>query len=169
MTMPDTTVDRAALRDLIDQYHAAINHRDFTLLAGVFASDAVWEALAPINLHFEGRDAVLEGLRQSVGRQELLVQSSSGVVITLRDARTASIRSTLTEIGRERDGGAGWEAVGFYDDEARKDDDGVWRFVRRTFRVRYMGPRGRSRSGKRGALMALRRLAPLGRRSTSVP
>jgi hypothetical protein len=53
----------------------------------------------------------------------------------------ASIRSTLTEIGRERDGGAGWEAVGFYDDEARKDDDGVWRFVRRTFRVRYMGPR----------------------------
>jgi ketosteroid isomerase-like protein len=69
MTMPDTTVDRAALRDLIDQYHAAINHRDFTLLAGVFASDAVWEALAPINLHFEGSDAVREGLRQSVGRK----------------------------------------------------------------------------------------------------
>jgi hypothetical protein len=79
----------------------------------------------------------MAGLRQSVERQELLAQSCSGVVVTLRDRATASIRSTLMEFGREREGGAGWEAVGFHDDEVRKDD-GTWRFVRRTLRVRYM-------------------------------
>jgi ketosteroid isomerase-like protein len=134
------TADRVALRELVDRYHAAINQRDFALLGDVFAPDAVWEALAPVNLRFEGHRSVIEGLRQSVGRQEVLVQSCSGVVITLRDARTASIHSTLTELGRERDGGAGWEAIGFYDDEARKDGD-TWRFVRRTLRLRYMGKR----------------------------
>jgi hypothetical protein len=132
--------NRLALRELVDRYHAAINQRDFSLLAEVFAPDAVWEALAPVNLHFEGHDAVMSGLRQSVGRQEVLVQSCSGVVVTLRDATTASIRSTLMEFGRERDGGAGWEVVGFYDDEARKDED-TWHFTRRTLRVRYMGKR----------------------------
>jgi ketosteroid isomerase-like protein len=132
--------DRLALRELVDRYHAAINQRDFAMLADVFAPDAVWEALAPVNLHFERRDPILAGLRQSVGRQEVLVQTCSGVVVTLRGATTASIHSTLMEFGRERDGGAGWEVVGFYDDEARKDE-GTWRFTRRTLRVRYMGKR----------------------------
>jgi ketosteroid isomerase-like protein len=141
MDAADTlAADRLALRELVERYHAAINERDFVLLADVFAPDAVWEALAPVNLRFEGHDAILAGLRQSVGRQEVLVQSCSGVVVTLRDRATASIRSTLMEFGRERDGGAGWEAVGFYDDEVRKDD-GTWRFIRRTLRVRYMGQR----------------------------
>ena len=46
---------------LIGRYHAAINLQDWENLEDVFTTDAVWEVLAPVNLRFEGRDAVTAG------------------------------------------------------------------------------------------------------------
>lgn len=130
--------DRFAIRELIENYHAAINRHDWELLAEVFTPDAVWQALAPINLKFDGHEEIMTGLRSSVLRQELLVQSCSGVTVTLNDADAATVTSTLIEFGREKDGGDGWSAVAFYGDEVRKAQ-GEWRFTRRTLQVRYLG------------------------------
>ncbi|MGH6613712.1 nuclear transport factor 2 family protein [Sphingomonas sp.] len=134
----EQTSARIAIRELIDRYHAAINHRDWTMLATLFAPDAIWQALAPIDLRFDGHGAVLAGLRASVLRQELLVQASSGLIIDLDDADTASVQSTLIEFGRESGTGTGWSAIAFYSDTVRRLGDD-WRFARRTLRVRYMG------------------------------
>jgi len=133
-------IARAAIRDLVDSYHAAINHRDWDLLSGLFAADAVWQALPPIDLRFDGHEAVVSGLKASVSRQELLVQSSSGLVIdlNLNGPEVATVRSTLIEFGREKDSGSGWSAVAFYADDV-VFKNGAWRFARRTLRVRFMG------------------------------
>lgn len=124
------------IRELIDRYHAAINLQDWPLLGEVFAQDAVWEARSPFNMRFEGREAIVKGLIASVARQEMLVQSSSGVAIEVQSNDFANIRSTLIEFGREADGGRGWSAVAFYFDKVRRDS-GVWRFAERSLHLRY--------------------------------
>jgi hypothetical protein len=130
-------IQRLGIRELLDRYHAAVNHLDFPLLTTLFAVDAVWEAAPPVGLRFQGREAVLAGLRTSMARQELLVQSNSGVVIEMTGPDEASVRSTLIEFGREVGTGAGWRAIAFYYDRVVRED-GVWRFRQRSLRVRYM-------------------------------
>jgi ketosteroid isomerase-like protein len=124
------------IRELIDHYHAAINMQDWPLLGEIFAQDAVWEARAPFNMRFEGREAIVKGLIASVARQEMIVQSSSGVAIKVDSEDVANVRSTLIEFGREADGGRGWSAVAFYFDEVRRSG-GVWRFAKRSLQLRY--------------------------------
>lgn len=130
--------EATAIRELLDTYHGAINFRDWAVLGRLFTEDAVWEALPPISLRFEGRPNVLDGLRHSVERQEFLVQSSSGVLIDFIDDRTADVRSTLSEFGKEKASGNGWRAVAVYLDRVIKES-GTWRFQRRTLKLRYQG------------------------------
>jgi SnoaL-like protein len=132
------TAGTTAIRELLDTYHGAINFRDWIALESVFTEDASWEALSPIDLRFEGRHAILEGLKQSVGRQELLVQSSSGVLIDFAEDGSASVRSTLSEFGKEKGTGKGWRAMAEYFDRVVRRE-GLWRFQRRTLRLRYQG------------------------------
>jgi ketosteroid isomerase-like protein len=155
------SADRLAIRELIDRYHAAINRHDWELLDTLFASDAVWEAHAPINLRFDGHEAVMNGLRNSVLRQELLVQSCSGVNVMMEDASRTKVTSTLIEFGREKESGHGWCAVAFYDDEVRKDH-GRWKFARRTLQVRYIGDPSLA-----GQVFAPERICPAG--ETTLP
>ncbi len=136
--MNDVAAKRTAIRELLDTYHGAINFADWVALEGVFTEDAVWEALLPIDLRFEGRQAILEGLEQSVGRQELPVQSSSGILIDFSDDGSASVRSTLSEFGKEKGTGKGWRAIAVYFDRVVQRD-GFWRFQRRTLQLRYQG------------------------------
>ncbi|MFA6115798.1 MAG: nuclear transport factor 2 family protein [Sphingomonas sp.] len=150
------SADRLAIRELIDRYHAAINRHDWELLDTLFAPDAVWEARAPIDLRFDGHDAVMTGLRNSVLRQELLVQTCSGVTVVLEDASRAMVTSTLIEFGRERENGHPWCAVAFYDDEVRKDH-GRWKFTRRALQVRYLGD-----SSLTGQVFVPERICPAG-------
>ena len=134
-----TSLDNLPIRELVDAWHAAVNLRDISLLHDAFEPSAVWEVLAPVNLRHEGRDAILKGLRESMGRQELLVQLNSGLVVTLRGDSEASAVSTLVEQGRETKEAAPWMAIGFYRDELVKRG-GRWRFAKRSLHVRYLGP-----------------------------
>ncbi|HSI47933.1 MAG TPA: nuclear transport factor 2 family protein [Ideonella sp.] len=134
-----TSLDTLAIRELVDAWHAAVNLRDISLLHDAFEPSAVWEVLAPVNLRHEGRDAILKGLQESMGRQELLVQLCSGLVVTLRGDSAASAVSTLVEQGRETKESAPWMAIAFYRDELVKRD-GRWRFATRSLHVRYLGP-----------------------------
>jgi ketosteroid isomerase-like protein len=136
--MNHVSAKQTAIRELLDTYHGAINFSDWAALEGVFTEDATWEALPPIGLRFEGRPAVLEGLKQSVGRQELLVQNSSGILIKFAVDGSASVRSTLSEFGKEKGTGKGWRAIAVYFDRVVQRD-GSWRFQRRTLQLRYQG------------------------------
>jgi ketosteroid isomerase-like protein len=129
--------DKLAIRELIDSYHTAINQRDWSLLSDLFAADALWEAAAPVNLRFEGHAAIMQGLHTSVGRQEVLVQSSSGLTIELQTSDQATARVTLSEFGREHGAAKEWRAIAFYYDVVIKQQ-GRWRFKQRSLRVRYM-------------------------------
>jgi hypothetical protein len=134
-----TSPDNLQIRELVDSWHAAVNLRDVSLLHDAFEPSAVWEVLAPVNLRHEGRDAILKGLQESMGRQELLVQLCSGLVVALRSNSEASAVSTLVEQGRETKESAPWIAIGFYRDELIKRS-GRWRFAKRSLHVRYLGP-----------------------------
>ena len=129
--------DRLAIRDLIDRYNDAVNHRDWAALRETFTEDAIWEVAAPVNLRFQGAGEIAGGIRGSVGRQEFLVQSSSAIVIEQTTSELASARSTMIEMGRPKEGGPGMHAAGTYYDELAKVN-GKWRFKHRIFRVRYM-------------------------------
>ena len=136
MTAEQTT-DRSAIRELCDLYHAAVNFRDWSLLADIFAPDATWFGMPPIDLRFEGISAIIEGVRASVERQEILVQTSSGLVIDLHDTDAGSVKSTLLEFGREP-GKDGWSAVAVFNDRVIKLD-GMWRFAARTVHLHHLG------------------------------
>jgi hypothetical protein len=141
MTSPDRQIaplDATAIRELLDTYHGAINFRDWQALDRVFTDDAVWHALAPLDLRFEGRATVLEGLKKSVGRQELLVQGSSGILVDLVADGVARVRSTLSEFGKETGTGKGWRAIAVYTDRVVKQG-ATWRFQQRSLQLRYQG------------------------------
>lgn len=131
-----TVADRLAIRELVDRYNDAINHRDWPMLATLFAPDAVWEIAAPVHLRLEGAPKIAGGIRWAVSRQEVLVQVTSAVVIESSAPDRATVRSTMTEFSRVREGDAGMQSVGTFYDQVSKLD-GAWCFAQRLFRVRY--------------------------------
>lgn len=133
--MDATAADRLAIRELVDRYNDAVNHRNWVALEALFATESVWEVAPPISLKFEGAQKIAAGIQWSVGRLEFLVQSSSAIVVELQGADRATARSTLIEFGRSKE--AGMRAAGTYYDDVVKER-GEWRFKHRTLRVRYM-------------------------------
>lgn len=127
---------RAEIRELLDLYHAAINGRDWALLPRIFTETAIWDAPAPIGARFAGLAQLERGFAESVGRQELLVQSSSGVVIDFVSATEALVRSTMVEFGREPDK-ATWTAVVRFEDTAVLTQAG-WRIAARKVLVDHV-------------------------------
>ena len=132
-----SVADRLAIRELIDRYNDAVNHRNWKELRELFAHDAVWEVAPPIGLHFQGSQQIADGIEWSLGRHEVLVQSSSAIVIEVQSPEQATARSTLVEFGPPKETGVGLHAAGTYYDELAREN-GTWRFKRRTLRVRYM-------------------------------
>lgn len=125
------------IRGLLDRYHASVNHRDWDLLGTLFVADGIWEVMPPIGLRYQGKAEIEAGIRASISRQELLIQSNSGVVISARAGNRASVRSTLTEFGRETADARGWSATAFCYDEVVLDGD-IWRFQNRVVRLHFM-------------------------------
>jgi hypothetical protein len=136
MPVPPTESTEIGVRRLIDRYHAAVNLQDWALLRQLFTADSVWQAAAPLDMRFEGREAIVAGLRQSVARQDLLVQTSAALVIEPQGDDMADVTSTLIEFGREAETGRGWSAVAFYRDRVvRTGSD--WQFEKRMLYLRY--------------------------------
>ncbi|AKU94088.1 hypothetical protein AKJ09_00752 [Labilithrix luteola] len=128
------TADRSEIRDLVERFHDAVNHRDFTVLRGLFTNDGVWEVAPPFEHRFVGPVAIEAGIGESVGRLEFLVQSCSPSVVDIRGEQ-ASGRTSMQEFGRFRDGSS-MRVAGTYFDTFRKVE-GRWRFTHRVFRARY--------------------------------
>lgn len=126
--------DRVEIRDLVERFHDAVNHRDFHVVRGLFTVDAVWEVAPPFDRRFVGPEAIEAGIGESVGRLEFLVQTCSPSVVDIQGDEARG-RTSMQEFGRFRDG-ASMRVAGTYFDTFRKVD-GRWRFSHRIFRARY--------------------------------
>ena len=136
--------DVVAIINLVNRYTDAINRRDWATVSDVFAEDGIWDVggpdAGPFCFLFEGRGAVVSGIRGLVEGLEFLVQKSFAPVITVSgDRATASV--TVEEESRAPGAIDGGHIFGMYTDHIRRDADGQWRFERREFRFIYMETR----------------------------
>ncbi len=73
---------------------------------------------------------------KSAERIQLLIQSSPGVVIDVKNSNEAIVRSLMSEFGRQVENDEGFHAVCTYHDEVIKED-GEWKFLTRTLELKY--------------------------------
>jgi hypothetical protein len=133
--------DYLAVVDLINRYTDAINRRDWSALEQVFNQDGIWDVggpeAAPFSFLFAGRDKVVEGIRGLIAGLEFLVQTNHALVVNIVGDRATS-SSTLHEDSGQHGSTEGMRVMGMYSDEIVRDDDGEWRFAKRTFRFIYI-------------------------------
>ena len=126
--------DEHAIRTLTASYTDAINRADIDDIAHVYDDEAVFTMMDRPSV--VGRAAILETLRSTVARYQLIMQLvHSGVVQT--DGDRARARWQVTELQIMNDGQPRFVA-GRYEDEHVRRPDG-WKFSRRTFTARYLG------------------------------
>lgn len=138
------SVDRLAIRELLERFTDAVNHRQFEILPTLFTERAVWEAKLPPDaglglgegFHFSGPEGIRAGLAQSRERAEPLFYSVLPGPIELHADGRATSRSTMYELLHVKTNDTALELVGTYSDTFR-EERGVWRFESRIFRLRH--------------------------------
>lgn len=124
--------DRMLIREQIDNYIDALNHRDWDRIAETMCEDIHWSAAAPFNQEFRPKSAFVEMLKTVQEYQfGFVFQMGHGIVIREIKGNSARACQTLEIFG------SNFHTIGLYYDELRKEDDGVWRFLRRDFRPTY--------------------------------
>jgi ketosteroid isomerase-like protein len=130
--------DEHAVRALMHRYSDAITRRDYAAWGDCWAENAVWELGPPINGRHQGRAAIVEEGRRTVDSFEVFVQMVHNIVVELR-GDTARTRATYHEFARAPEGvSAPFPAIAdfaLYEDDVRRDRDGRWRFVKRSYNV----------------------------------
>lgn len=131
-----TVVDRFLIREQIENYIDALNHRDFDRLAATLTDDVHWSAGAPFNQSFQPKTAYVAMLTTVQAYQYGFVfQMGHGITIRELDGNHARACHTLHIFTDQ------FETIGLYYDILRKEGDGVWRFARRDFRPTYHAQR----------------------------
>ncbi len=130
----DDLADEHAIRTLTASYTDAINRSDIDDIAQVYDDDAVFTMMDRPSV--VGRTAILETLRTTVARYQLIMQLLHSGVVQI-DGDRARARWQITELQIMTDGHPRFVA-GRYEDEHVRRDDG-WKFARRTFTARYLG------------------------------
>jgi ketosteroid isomerase-like protein len=126
--------DEQAIRNLTASYTDAINRMDIDDIAPVYDDDAVFTMMERPSVI--GRPAILDVLRATVARYQLVMQLLHSGVVQL-DGDSARARWQITEFQVLADGQPRFIA-GRYEDELVRRADG-WKFARRTFTARYVG------------------------------
>jgi hypothetical protein len=142
----DQAFDRLAIRDLLERFSDAVNHGEFEIIPTLFAADAVWETKIPTDaalglgegFHFRGPDGIRSGLAKSREQAEPLLYTVLPGPIELHGNGRASSRSTMHELLHVKTNDTVLDLVGTYSDTF-VEQDGVWRFASRSFRLRYAG------------------------------
>lgn len=127
--------DTLEIQNLGYRFADAANRRDYPAFKALWADAGVWHIGAPINLHFDGREAIGQAIETLLGRWEFFVQLPHAPVITLA-GDTATARWTVMEQARTLDRKTGNVNLSFYDDELVRDG-GQWRFLKRAYATRY--------------------------------
>lgn len=122
--------DRLAIRERIEAYNDAVFRRDPDDWAECWAQDAKWEVAGR---SANGREAIRTlwiELMQGLEAAGMYVAHASVAV----DGDGADSRSYMLELLKQKDG-VERLVSGRYDDRLRRDDDGQWRFVSRSYAV----------------------------------
>jgi hypothetical protein len=134
-TQPVTELD---VRNLAGRYCEAVLLGDAELFASCWMPDAEW--VVPGGSTIAGRDDIVALYAKLRAPFALCVQELlSGVVELGDDDRPAQARWQIREVQRRADGRTNC-VIGTYTDDVARGEDGVCRFVRRRFDVRYRGP-----------------------------
>jgi hypothetical protein len=130
------TADYIQIRQLIDEYNDLVNLRRWESIDDIFTQDAVWEAVSPVNMKWIGLEDIKVKLPASVDRMEVIIQSSSGVIINVESPTFATARSLLTEFGRNKETSQGMHSVATYEDTLLKVN-GRWQIKSRKLTLLY--------------------------------
>lgn len=122
--------DRLAIRERIESYNDAVFRRDADDWAECWAQDAAWQVGEN---RAEGRAAIRElWLKLMAGFDAVAMYVAHGSVAV--DGDSAESRSYMLEMLKQLDGSERLVS-GRYDDRLRRDADGQWRFVGRSYTV----------------------------------
>ncbi|OBF28509.1 nuclear transport factor 2 family protein [Mycobacterium sp. ACS4331] len=123
------TDDRQDISDVLIRYATGIDRRDWPLFRTVFTADCELD-YGEIGI-FQGVDAVTEFMEQAHALAGHTLHRLSNMVITVA-GDSAEARTYIDGLILAPDGQSGVNAVGFYDDDLVRTDDG-WRIARRRF------------------------------------
>ena len=125
-------MDRFLIREQIENYIDALNHRDWNRIGETLCEEFVWSAGAPFEQRFESRKAFVDMLNTVQAYQfGFVFQMGHGITVYEVDGNRARACHTLQIYSDS------FECIGLYYDELRKEPDGVWRFLRRDFKPTY--------------------------------
>ncbi|OBG89864.1 polyketide cyclase [Mycobacterium sp. E802] len=121
--------DRDDIVDVLVRYATGIDRRDWPLFRTVFTEDCVLD-YGEIGA-WSGVDAVTEFMEQTHAMAGHTLHRMSNHAITV-DGDTAAARTYVDALILAQDNNSGVNAVGFYDDELVRTENG-WRIARRRF------------------------------------
>ena len=125
-----SVADRLAIRERLESYNDAVFRHDADDWAECWAEDAVWE-VGPHRA--EGRAAIRDlwvTLMAGYAAAGMYVAHGSVAI----DGDAADSRAFMLELLKQTDGTERLVS-GRYDDRLRRDADGEWRFVTRSYSV----------------------------------
>jgi 3-phenylpropionate/cinnamic acid dioxygenase small subunit len=120
---------RADIAELLVRYATGIDSRDWDLFRSCFTDDCDAD-YGPIG-HWHGADEITEWMRQSHAPTGHTMHRITNQVVR-SDGDRVRARSYVDALVLAADNRSGTQAVGYYDDELARTDDG-WRIARRTF------------------------------------
>ena len=127
--------DRLEIQALVARFSDAVNERDITAFAQLWASDhPVWEIGPPLPSRAEGKDAIIAMLKGLYKIEQYFMQMTHSGVITI-EGDTASARFVVRERGKGD--GTYYDNLAVYDDVLVRESGG-WRFQERHYRYRFL-------------------------------
>ncbi|OBA84055.1 polyketide cyclase [Mycobacterium sp. 1164966.3] len=121
--------DRQDISDLLVRYASGIDRRDWPLFRTVFTEDCRLD-YGEIGA-WNGVDAVADFMEQVHAMAGHTMHRLSNIAVTL-DGDRAQARTYIDGLIMAADNSSGVNAIGFYDDEIVRTDEG-WRIARRKY------------------------------------
>jgi uncharacterized protein (TIGR02246 family) len=125
--------DRLAIRERIESYNDAVFRHDADDWAECWAEDAQWNVAG---YEASGRTAIRDlwvKLMANYAQVSMFVNHGALAI----DGDQAESRCYIIEMQKKQDGGE-MLLSGRYDDRLKRDGDGAWRFVSRSYTVLHV-------------------------------
>ncbi len=139
---PEDLVEIEAIKQVKYRYLRAVDTRDWDLLASTLTDDAT-SAYSSGTLSYEGRDAIIKFLSESMPEKDMLTSHKvHHPEIELTGPDTADARWALEDVVIILSAGLTLRGAAYYEDKMRKVD-GQWRIAHTGYRRLYeeMTPR----------------------------
>lgn len=127
--------DRLEIQALAARFSDAVNERDVTAFAQLWASGhPVWEIGPPLQSRAEGMDEIIAMLRRLLQSERYFMQMTHSGVVTI-DGDRATARFVERERGRGEK--TYYDNLAVYDDVLVRQHTG-WGFLERHYRYRFL-------------------------------